>query len=1217
MAIALDREIRRSLDRAVRKARVAAEDGARKALTEIGLEEAKRPDGLLPAQIELRNRLRAHARSLGDVMAADGSIKANRLVREIAYEHWHRALFARFLAENNLLVDLDHRVPVSLIELEQIAKEERRDLVELAADWAEPMLPQIFCKDDPVLALTLPPETKAGIIDVVKELPRAVFEADDSLGWVYQFWQADNKAKINESEVKIGADELPAVTQLFTEDYMVLFLLENTLGAWWAGKALAADPALATGAESEEELRLKTSPAGYHWTYLRFVREPREGEIHETATGPWRPAAGAFDSWPKAAKDITLLDPCMGSGHFLVFALPILLAFRRAEEGLDERAAVKAVLADNLYGLEIDLRCTQIAAFALALASWKRLGAPEQLPRLNLACSGLAIGLGKTEFLKLSERIAEAEGWTGKTDLLGTDRTPLGERAAARRRGGFSTLYDLFERAPSLGSLIDPRRAVTGDFGNLFEESFDALSQILQRILEAADVSNEVRETAVTAQGIAKATELLIWQYTLVSTNVPYLGRGRQTALLQKFSETFFADAKSDLCVTFLQRLTNLSAAGGNVCSVSPQNWLSLHGYKKFRKRFLFENRIELISLLGPGGFEEISGEVVTTTLIVFAGGRTHSHMSGVDVQAASGAVQKAKALIVEPIRTAPQDLQLRNPDGRIIVEHSSWDGLLELHCSSFLGLGTGDFPAFGRNFWELAMLVSGWAWHQMAVESPCLWAGRSYVVAWDSEDGRVRGLSAAHREQIHNQDQSGRQAWGEHGVAVNLSSDLNATVFSGETYEKAVAALIPKERGILPALWCFVRDSAFSRQVARLDPRPIVANGTLLKVPFDLAKWSGVAAEQFPNGLPRPYSNDPTQWLFDGHPRGAANPNVASGGSTNPQLMTSHGIRPGIAEHPLQVAVARLLGYRWPRQTGSSFMDCRAVSNPDEIDKSGFVSTDGIVPLPALVGESDAATRLRELIRPVWGPDYGEGTIHDLLVAENAGATDLSSWLADEFFDGHCRLFHQTPFIWHIWDGARGGFSALVNYHRLCEANGAGRRLLEKLRDTYLVGEWIPAQRRAHSAGEAGAEERLIAAEHLRGELTKIIDGDPPYDIFVRWKPLYRQSIGWEPDIDDGVRLNIRPFLTAKPRNSGRRDACILRVTPRVKKHAGADRGAEPHREKEDFPWFWTDDADVATQNFPGGPKFKGRRYNDFHYTRDFKQRARDAKATAARGAA
>ena len=234
----------------------------------------------------------------------------------------------------------------------------------------------------------------------------------------------------------------------------------------------------------------------------------------------------------------------------------------------------------------------------------------------------------------------------------------------------------------------------------------------------------------------------------------------------------------------------------------------------------------------------------------------------------------------------------------------------------------------------------------------------------------------------------------------------------------------------------------------------------------------------------------------------------------------------------------------------------------------------------------------MRDLIRAVWGPDYSDGTVRELLAVEEAKSTDLGTWLADEFFDGHCRLFHQTPFIWHISDGARGGFSALVNSHRLCEATGAGRRLLEKLRDSYL-GEWIGAQRRALAAGEAGADARLIAAEHLRGELTKIIEGDPPYDIFVRWKPLDRQPIGWEPDIDDGVRLNIRPFLTAKPKDSGRRDGCILRVTPRVKKHAGADRGGEPKREKENFPWFWAEDDDVAIRDFGGGPEFKGRRHN------------------------
>ncbi len=179
MAVALDRQIRKLLEKAVREARALAEDGARKALTALGVEDARRPTGLAAADIDVRNRLRAHARSLGDVMASDDFIKASRLTREIAYEHWHRALFARFLAENNLLIDPEHKIAVSLSDLEDIAKDEARDPVELAAEWAETMLPQIFHKDDPALALALPPETKAGVTDIVKSLPRPVFAADE------------------------------------------------------------------------------------------------------------------------------------------------------------------------------------------------------------------------------------------------------------------------------------------------------------------------------------------------------------------------------------------------------------------------------------------------------------------------------------------------------------------------------------------------------------------------------------------------------------------------------------------------------------------------------------------------------------------------------------------------------------------------------------------------------------------------------------------------------------------------------------------------------------------------------------------------------------------------------------------------------------------------------------------------------------------------------
>lgn len=181
------------------------------------------------------------------------------------------------------------------------------------------MLPQIFRKDDPVLQISLPPETRSEMEDLLKGLPTAVFEADDSLGWVYQFWQAEKKEAVNKSEVKIGADELPAVTQLFTEDYMVLFLLHNTLGAWWAGKVLAGNRNLAASATSEDELRAACKVGDVEWTYLRFERETGE----DGAAGPWRPAAGTFDGWPKAAKDLTVLDPCMGSG---LRALPLLAA---------------------------------------------------------------------------------------------------------------------------------------------------------------------------------------------------------------------------------------------------------------------------------------------------------------------------------------------------------------------------------------------------------------------------------------------------------------------------------------------------------------------------------------------------------------------------------------------------------------------------------------------------------------------------------------------------------------------------------------------------------------------------------------------------------------------------------------------------------------------------------------------------------------------------
>ena len=135
------------------------------------------------------------------------------------------------------------------------------------------------------------------------------------------------------------------------------------------------------------------------------------------------------------------------------------------------------------------------------------------------------------------------------------------------------------------------------------------------------------------------------------------------------------------------------------------------------------------------------------------------------------------------------------------------------------------------------------------------------------------------------------------------------------------------------------------------------------------------------------------------------------------------------------------------------------------------------------------------------------------------------------------------------------------------------------------------------------GADARVAAAEQLKSELTNILAGEPPYDLFVRWKPLVDQGIGWEPDVNDGVRMNIRPFMNAKPLGAKAKGACILRVTPKIK--WDKDRGKEPQREKDDFPWFWG--WDEKTIDFTGrGAEPNGNRWNDLHYSRSFKEAAR-----------
>ena len=186
-------ELRNRLERAVIEARDAAEAGACAALEALAVHYHEPYPHMKPAQRALRTHLRARARQLGDRQDRNGRLAIDHLAAECAYEHWHRMLFARFLAENGLLIEPEVGVPISLEEAEELAKEDDVDVWGFACRCAQRMLPQIFRPDDPLLQISFATEHMLKLERLLDSLPQAVFTASDALGWVYQFWQTKRK----------------------------------------------------------------------------------------------------------------------------------------------------------------------------------------------------------------------------------------------------------------------------------------------------------------------------------------------------------------------------------------------------------------------------------------------------------------------------------------------------------------------------------------------------------------------------------------------------------------------------------------------------------------------------------------------------------------------------------------------------------------------------------------------------------------------------------------------------------------------------------------------------------------------------------------------------------------------------------------------------------------------------------------------------------------
>lgn len=1161
MRNALDKTLRGQLEKVVTEGRKTVEKVVREEIQRLGVAEAKSPSYLSPDDAKLRTQLRAHGRTLGDVKTSDGSQQTEHLVNEVAYEHWHRMIFAYFLEQNELLMFEGYSL--TLADCAEAATElGARNGWEAAGQLAADMLPQVFRRDSPALKVALPIDALRRLEALIKSLAPETFQAQDALGWLYQFWQSERKEAVNQSGVKIGADELSPVTQLFTEPYMVSFLLDNALGAWWANRKLTRNDLTTT--TTEAELRKAAAIPGVPLDYLRFVKADAEQPPSEE--NPWQPAAGRFEQWPDSLSELSVMDPCCGSGHFLVAVFLMLVPLRMSEEGLTAKQAVDAVLSQNLHGLELDQRCVELAAFALALEAWRypdESGRPlgyRKLPELHLACSGVAIGAAKGEWKQLAKQITESASQGDKPER------------AKNLSIALDWLQQTFQHAPVLGSLINPSRSDAAKIVN-----WPDLEQALSKALEGTGKDYEAPfEAQVAAQGLTKAAQLLNKQYGWVITNVPYLVRGKQSEVLKKYCEKHHPAAKNDLATVFLDRCLEICEQGGTSSIVLPQNWLFLTSYKKFREKLIRNDVLHLIARLGPQAFQTpmwdfnvqlitlSSGTPAQSSGGLFGGLDQGNQIHGLDVSEFRTAAEKSAHLLTSDVQSVNQTQQLDNPGSIVQLNDRAAETSFAEFASCFQGTSTGDNPRFVCSFWELGDIDEPWQLMESVSKRSQHFGGKESIINWESvnsfDGAAVRGWSAFQNK----------------GVAIGQMAQLPSTLYLGQRFPNTTPTIVSKQVEHLAAIWVFCASDSFSTELRKINQKLSVDNGYVGKIPFDFNHWTAVAKEKYPNGLPKPYANDPTQWIFHGHPCGSVLWDEDSKRTANGGRRLDYTV--------LQIAIARLLGYRWPAEHDAEMElaeEQREWLTRCEQLSGDLVDDDGIVCLPALRGEGAASYRLELMLEAAYGDSWSPA-IRDQLLA-SVGAKSLEVWLRDKFFEQHCKLFQNRPFIWQIWDGLKDGFSALVNYHKL-DSNA-----LDRLIYTYL-NDWISQQSEAVKQGVDGSEIRLQAAKNLRKQLELIKEGEHGYDIFVRWKPLHEQPVGWNPDLNDGVRLNIRPFMLAE--DVGKKGAGILRAKPNI--NWNKDRG----KDLASAPWYHL--------GLEYGGK-EGDRINEHHLTLAEKREARE----------
>ena len=390
------------------------------------------------------------------------------------------------------------------------------------------------------------------------------------IGWLYQYYNTEPKAAAFAKNGKITKEEIPAVTQLFTPDWIVRYMVENSLGRLWV--------------EGHPDSDLRKN-----WKYY-LDEAPQEPEV-QAKLATIRKEYAALNP-----EDLTLIDPCMGSGHILVYAFDVLMQIYESV-GYSQRDAAKSILEHNLYGLDIDDRAYQLAYFAVMMKARqynRRILNGENTCHVYAIQESNSINRAHLKFFGAG--LSDLEKNTAKMQLEG--------------------LLDILTDAKEYGSILN----VPEYNWALLRRFVDGIDDEVQISLESAGVE----QTAEELQKLIDLGETMARRYWVTCTNPPYAGTSNLSANVNNFVKKNYPDSKADLFAVFIERCRTMTADNGYQAMITQHSWMFLSSFEKLREKMMLTETVNMAHL-GARAFEEIGGEVVQTTAFV----RCANHIDG------------------------------------------------------------------------------------------------------------------------------------------------------------------------------------------------------------------------------------------------------------------------------------------------------------------------------------------------------------------------------------------------------------------------------------------------------------------------------------------------------------------------------------------------------------------------------------------------------------